>query len=329
MENYQSYLDPRTLASLEGLDLQARLVVEGYVAGMHPSPYHGFSVEFAEHREYVPGRRHPPRRLEGLVQDRQVLPEAVRGGDEPPAYLLLDTSESMAYASERQRLEAQVRPVRRRGAGVPGAPAAGLGRPGALRRPGPAVPQAVGPAVAPEGVDPRAWTSPRRAEKSDMGADAARPGRAVQAARGDRRSSRTCSTIRRTIFAGPEALPPPPPRGDRLPHPRPRRDRLPVPQIRRCSRGWRASPTCSPTPTPCVAAYQEELDGVPRRAQEGVPDDRHRLRSAADRPEPGRRRSRPTWRRGRPGSASDERAPVFAVGLFGNGSPRCRFIDCT
>ena len=55
MENYQKYLDPLTLASLEGLDLQARMVVEGYVAGMHPSPYHGFSVEFAEHREYVPG----------------------------------------------------------------------------------------------------------------------------------------------------------------------------------------------------------------------------------------------------------------------------------
>jgi len=55
VENYQSYFDPQTLASLEGLDLQARLLVEGYVAGMHPSPYHGFSVEFAEHREYVPG----------------------------------------------------------------------------------------------------------------------------------------------------------------------------------------------------------------------------------------------------------------------------------
>src|SRR6185312_12191479 len=35
--------------------IKARLIDEGYVAGMHPSPYHGFSVEFAEHREYVPG----------------------------------------------------------------------------------------------------------------------------------------------------------------------------------------------------------------------------------------------------------------------------------
>src|SRR2546425_7914303 len=37
------------------LDLKARLIVEGYIAGLHKSPYHGFSVEFAEHREYAPG----------------------------------------------------------------------------------------------------------------------------------------------------------------------------------------------------------------------------------------------------------------------------------
>ncbi len=99
MENYQKYLDPLTLASLEGLDLQARMVVEGYVAGMHPSPYHGFSVEFAEHREYVPGDdiRHVDWKvwsktdklyLKQYEQETNLL-----------TYLLLDTSESMAYAS--------------------------------------------------------------------------------------------------------------------------------------------------------------------------------------------------------------------------------------
>src|SRR5881394_986408 len=49
------YLDPLTLAKVRGLELQARLLVEGFLAGMHKSPYHGFSVEFAQHREYVPG----------------------------------------------------------------------------------------------------------------------------------------------------------------------------------------------------------------------------------------------------------------------------------
>ncbi len=48
-------LDPETLAKVRNLELQARGVVEGYLSGMHKSPYHGFSVEFAQHREYVPG----------------------------------------------------------------------------------------------------------------------------------------------------------------------------------------------------------------------------------------------------------------------------------
>src|SRR3954465_386492 len=51
----RKYLDPLTLAKVRSLELKARLVVEGYISGMHKSPYHGFSVEFAQHREYVPG----------------------------------------------------------------------------------------------------------------------------------------------------------------------------------------------------------------------------------------------------------------------------------
>ena len=48
-------LEPQTLAQLQGLELRARKIVEGYVAGLHRSPYRGFSNEFAEHREYAPG----------------------------------------------------------------------------------------------------------------------------------------------------------------------------------------------------------------------------------------------------------------------------------
>src|SRR5206468_7403860 len=55
MDDPQRYLDPLALAKVRGLELQARLIVEGYLSGMHKSPYHGFSVEFAQHREYVPG----------------------------------------------------------------------------------------------------------------------------------------------------------------------------------------------------------------------------------------------------------------------------------
>ena len=54
-ETSTNYLDPRVLNRVAKLELRARLVVEGFVTGMHKSPYRGFSVEFAQHREYVPG----------------------------------------------------------------------------------------------------------------------------------------------------------------------------------------------------------------------------------------------------------------------------------
>jgi uncharacterized protein (DUF58 family) len=99
VENYLKYLDPQTLASLEGLDLQARMVVEGYVAGMHPSPYQGFSVEFAEHREYVPGDdiRHVDWKVWSKT-DKLYLKQYEEETN-LLLYLLLDTSASMAYAS--------------------------------------------------------------------------------------------------------------------------------------------------------------------------------------------------------------------------------------
>ena len=49
------YLDPESIAKLDNMSLRARLVVEGYLLGQHKSPYHGFSVEFAEHRAYGHG----------------------------------------------------------------------------------------------------------------------------------------------------------------------------------------------------------------------------------------------------------------------------------
>jgi uncharacterized protein (DUF58 family) len=50
-----TYLDSKTLDRIKRLDVRARLVVEGFITGQHRSPYHGFAVEFATHREYAPG----------------------------------------------------------------------------------------------------------------------------------------------------------------------------------------------------------------------------------------------------------------------------------
>jgi uncharacterized protein (DUF58 family) len=100
MDDPQRYLDPLTLAKVRGLELQARLVVEGYLSGMHKSPYHGFSVEFAQHREYVPGDdiKHVDWKVYGRT-GRFYLKQY----DEETnliCWLLLDISDSMRYASK-------------------------------------------------------------------------------------------------------------------------------------------------------------------------------------------------------------------------------------
>ena len=55
MNESAKYFQPEILSRISRLDLRARQVVEGFVSGMHKSPYKGFSVEFANHRAYVPG----------------------------------------------------------------------------------------------------------------------------------------------------------------------------------------------------------------------------------------------------------------------------------
>ena len=101
MEDYRKYLNPQTLAELKGLELKARMIVEGYVSGLHKSPFHGFSVEFAEHREYVPGDdlRYVDWKVFGKT-DRYYLKEYEEETNFA-CYLLLDTSESMRYRSEQ------------------------------------------------------------------------------------------------------------------------------------------------------------------------------------------------------------------------------------
>ncbi len=54
-ESSKNVIDPGIISRVHQIDLRARMVVEGYVSGLHKSPYKGFSVEFAEHREYVAG----------------------------------------------------------------------------------------------------------------------------------------------------------------------------------------------------------------------------------------------------------------------------------
>jgi uncharacterized protein (DUF58 family) len=90
-------LDPQLLARLQGLGLRAKTIVEGYVSGVHRSPFHGFSIEFAEHREYVPGD--DLRYLDWKVFGRTDKYHLKQFEEETNlvCYLLLDTSQSMEY----------------------------------------------------------------------------------------------------------------------------------------------------------------------------------------------------------------------------------------
>jgi uncharacterized protein (DUF58 family) len=95
-----NYLDPRVLDKVARLELRARLVVEGFVTGMHKSPYRGFSVEFAQHREYVPGDdlRHLDWKIFGK-SDRYVIKQYEEETN-LRAHLFLDQSESMNYGAD-------------------------------------------------------------------------------------------------------------------------------------------------------------------------------------------------------------------------------------
>jgi uncharacterized protein (DUF58 family) len=97
----QRFLDPTVLASISGLDLVAKTVVDGFVSGLHRSPDFGFSQEFAEYRAYTQGDdlRHVDWNVFART-DRCYL-KRYRGETNTQLMLLIDTSASMSYGSGR------------------------------------------------------------------------------------------------------------------------------------------------------------------------------------------------------------------------------------
>jgi uncharacterized protein (DUF58 family) len=97
----QRYLDPATLASISGLDLIAKTVVDGFVAGLHRSPDFGFSQEFAEYRAYSPGDdlRHVDWNV--FARTERMYLKRYRGETNSQLLLLLDTSASMGFGSHK------------------------------------------------------------------------------------------------------------------------------------------------------------------------------------------------------------------------------------
>jgi len=97
------FLDPRVIATIGRLDLRAKQVVEGYLSGMHRSPFFGQSMEFKQHREYVAGD--DIRHLDWKVWSKtdKFYIKQYEAETDLRAALVVDTSQSMIYGQEKHR----------------------------------------------------------------------------------------------------------------------------------------------------------------------------------------------------------------------------------
>ena len=94
----EQYLNPEVARRVTRLDLKAKFIIQGFLAGLHDSPYRGFSLEFSESRKYVPGD--DPKALDWTVWAKtdRLFVKTFQAETNLSAYLLVDTSRSMAYA---------------------------------------------------------------------------------------------------------------------------------------------------------------------------------------------------------------------------------------
>lgn len=101
----QRYLDPTVLASISGLDLVAKTVVDGFIAGLHRSPDFGFSQEFAEYRMYVPGDdlRHVDWNV--YARTERAYLKRYRGETNTQVTIILDASIGMSYGQKIKKFD--------------------------------------------------------------------------------------------------------------------------------------------------------------------------------------------------------------------------------
>jgi uncharacterized protein (DUF58 family) len=98
------YLRPEIASGLGNLELVAKLVVEGFITGLHKSPYHGFSVEFAEHRPYLPGDSIRNIDWKLFARTDRYYIKQYEEETNLKAHLVLDCSKSMNFTSDPKRI---------------------------------------------------------------------------------------------------------------------------------------------------------------------------------------------------------------------------------
>ena len=102
MSTVEKYLKPEVIRQISRLDLRAQFIVKGFLHGLHASPYHGFSVEFSEHRKYTPGD--DPHDIDWLVyaKTNKYYVKKFEAETNITGYLVMDLSQSMAYTYRQE-----------------------------------------------------------------------------------------------------------------------------------------------------------------------------------------------------------------------------------
>ena len=98
-ESHLRFINPEALIAIRNLQLIAKAVVEGFISGMHCSPYHGFSVDFAEYRAYAPGDDIRTVDWKVFARSDKFFVKKFEGDTNTQVYLLLDCSKSMGFSS--------------------------------------------------------------------------------------------------------------------------------------------------------------------------------------------------------------------------------------
>src|SRR6516164_4642851 len=102
MANAEKYLRPEVIRQVARLDLRAKFIVEGFLSGLHASPFHGFSVEFSEHRKYVPGDDIKDLDWNVYAKTGRYYVKKYRAETDMTGYLVMDLSKSMSYTYRQE-----------------------------------------------------------------------------------------------------------------------------------------------------------------------------------------------------------------------------------
>lgn len=102
MSTAEKYLKPEVINQIKRLDLRAQFIVKGFLHGLHASPFHGFSVEFSEHRKYTPGD--DPKDIDWLVYAKtdKYYVKKFEAETNITGYLVMDVSRSMGYTYRQE-----------------------------------------------------------------------------------------------------------------------------------------------------------------------------------------------------------------------------------